>query len=177
MIRTFIQARMSSTRFPGKVLAPLNGRRIIIYVMAAPVYLANADKLTERAKDGKLCTSFPIRQAGICLSYDIHCSALALMWQVPASWSLIQPWRRQDQSHHGRRRSVTSSYPTEKPASSASGCRTALLSCDKQLLTHKLLLSSKPVCLLAAFPEKCCTMLPGSRCCSIYWKGLTTATI
>ena len=33
MIRAFIQARMSSARFPGKVLAPLDGRPVIAHVV------------------------------------------------------------------------------------------------------------------------------------------------
>ena len=34
LVRAFIQARMSSTRFPGKVLAPLRGRPLIACVIA-----------------------------------------------------------------------------------------------------------------------------------------------
>lgn len=34
-VRALVQARMSSARFPGKVLAPLNGRPLIAYVLAA----------------------------------------------------------------------------------------------------------------------------------------------
>ena len=36
-IRAFIQGRMSSARFPGKVLAPLGERPLVANVMAAPV--------------------------------------------------------------------------------------------------------------------------------------------
>lgn len=35
MVRAFIQARMSSTRFPGKVLAPLCGHPVLWHVIAA----------------------------------------------------------------------------------------------------------------------------------------------
>jgi spore coat polysaccharide biosynthesis protein SpsF len=35
MTRAFIQARMSSRRFPGKVLAPLHGRPVIAWVVSA----------------------------------------------------------------------------------------------------------------------------------------------
>ncbi len=35
MLRVFIQARMSSTRFPGKVLAPFHGKPVIAHVIAA----------------------------------------------------------------------------------------------------------------------------------------------
>lgn len=36
VIRAFVQARMSSTRFPGKVLAPLAGRPVIARLLDAP---------------------------------------------------------------------------------------------------------------------------------------------
>ena len=46
MIRAFIQARMSSTRFPGKVLAPLNGRPIIAHVISQVAKVMPADQIT-----------------------------------------------------------------------------------------------------------------------------------
>jgi spore coat polysaccharide biosynthesis protein SpsF len=50
-VRAFVQARMSSARFPGKVLAPFRGRPIIDHVLAAigraapglPVVVATSD--------------------------------------------------------------------------------------------------------------------------------------
>ena len=46
MVRAFIQARMSSTRFPGKVLAPLNGRPIIAQVISQMAEVMPADQIT-----------------------------------------------------------------------------------------------------------------------------------
>jgi spore coat polysaccharide biosynthesis protein SpsF len=37
MVRVFIQARMGSSRFPGKVLAPLAGRPVIAHVLAKAI--------------------------------------------------------------------------------------------------------------------------------------------
>jgi spore coat polysaccharide biosynthesis protein SpsF len=46
MIRAFIQARMSSERFPGKVLAPFKGRPIIAHVIAQVARVIPADRIT-----------------------------------------------------------------------------------------------------------------------------------
>lgn len=45
-IRAFIQARMNSTRFPGKVLAPLNGRPIIARVISQVAKVIPLDQIT-----------------------------------------------------------------------------------------------------------------------------------
>lgn len=45
-IRAFIQARMSSTRFPGKVLAPLNGQPIILRVISQIAQVIPAEQIT-----------------------------------------------------------------------------------------------------------------------------------
>lgn len=56
MIRAFIQARMSSTRFPGKVLAPLKGRPVIVHVVervaqAMPLQCITVVTSIERSDD------------------------------------------------------------------------------------------------------------------------------
>lgn len=45
MIRAFIQARMSSKRFPGKVLAPLAGRPIIVHVISLVAQVIPAERI------------------------------------------------------------------------------------------------------------------------------------
>jgi spore coat polysaccharide biosynthesis protein SpsF len=45
-VRVFIQARMSSARFPGKVLAPLNGRPVIAHVISQIAQEIPVDKIT-----------------------------------------------------------------------------------------------------------------------------------
>ena len=46
MIRAFIQARMSSARFPGKVLAPLQGRPVIAHVIARVTEVMPVERIT-----------------------------------------------------------------------------------------------------------------------------------
>ncbi len=46
VIRAFIQARMSSTRFPGKVLAPLGGRPVIAHVIWRVAQVISCDRIT-----------------------------------------------------------------------------------------------------------------------------------
>ena len=43
MVRVFIQARMSSQRFPGKVLAPFNGKPLIAQVIWRLTQVISAD--------------------------------------------------------------------------------------------------------------------------------------
>ena len=45
-VRLFIQARMSSIRFPGKVLAPFNGRPIIAHVVARAAEVLPLSEIT-----------------------------------------------------------------------------------------------------------------------------------
>ena len=45
MVRAFIQARMSSSRFPGKVLAPLKGRPLLAHVMAQVTQALPPDRI------------------------------------------------------------------------------------------------------------------------------------
>lgn len=45
MIRAFIQARMSSKRFPSKVLAPLAGRPVIAHVISQVVQVIPSDRI------------------------------------------------------------------------------------------------------------------------------------
>lgn len=45
-IRAFIQARMSSRRFPGKVLAPLNGQPIIMRVISQVAQIIPPEQIT-----------------------------------------------------------------------------------------------------------------------------------
>lgn len=55
MIRAFIQARMSSTRFPGKVLAPFHGQPLVWHVLGAvtrslpgmPIVVATSDNASD----------------------------------------------------------------------------------------------------------------------------------
>lgn len=46
MVRAFIQARMSSSRFPGKMLAPFNGRPIIANVISQVAQVIPKDLIT-----------------------------------------------------------------------------------------------------------------------------------
>lgn len=67
MIRTFIQARMSSSRFPGKVLVPFRGRPIIAHVIAAAARVFPPDRITvatstETSDDPLACY---VREMGI----------------------------------------------------------------------------------------------------------------
>ena len=59
-IRAFIQARMSSKRFPGKVLAPLSGRPIIAHVIDHVSKVVSADGIvvatsTDQSDDPLAC--------------------------------------------------------------------------------------------------------------------------
>ena len=69
MIRAFIQARMRSTRFPGKVLAPLNGRPIIAHVISQVAQVIPSDRITvatstEQSDDPLACY---VRDIGIAV--------------------------------------------------------------------------------------------------------------
>ena len=46
MIRVFIQARMSSSRFPGKVLAPFRGKPIVSHVVSRVAQVVPPDQIT-----------------------------------------------------------------------------------------------------------------------------------
>jgi spore coat polysaccharide biosynthesis protein SpsF len=60
LVRAFIQARMSSARFPGKVLAPLNGRPVIAHVISQATQIIPIDYITvatsEAESDDPLAT-------------------------------------------------------------------------------------------------------------------------
>lgn len=62
MIRAFIQARMSSTRFPGKVLAPLRGRPVIDHVIERVARVVPQDRIvvatSEATSDDALADHF-----------------------------------------------------------------------------------------------------------------------
>jgi spore coat polysaccharide biosynthesis protein SpsF len=67
MIRVFIQARMSSKRFPGKVLAPFQGKPVIAHVIAAAARTVPFDRIvvttsSETADDPLACY---VRKLGI----------------------------------------------------------------------------------------------------------------
>lgn len=60
MVRAFIQARMSSSRFPGKVLAPLAGRPVIAHVLAKVIQVVSLESVvvatsTAEADDPLAC--------------------------------------------------------------------------------------------------------------------------
>src|SRR5712675_887192 len=52
-IRAFIQARMSSARFPGKVLAPLDGEPIIAQVIKRVSQAVGRDRITVATSDDR----------------------------------------------------------------------------------------------------------------------------
>ena len=67
VIRAFVQARMSSARFPGKVLAPFNGKPVIAHVIAEVKRVLPTERVvvttsTESSDDPLACY---VRQLGI----------------------------------------------------------------------------------------------------------------
>ena len=60
LIRAFIQARMNSARFPGKVLVPLNGKPVIAHVVSQAARIIPLDHITvatsEAVSDDPLAT-------------------------------------------------------------------------------------------------------------------------
>lgn len=51
MVRAFVQARMSSKRFPGKVLAPLRGEPVIAHVLSRVSQVLPMDRITVATSD------------------------------------------------------------------------------------------------------------------------------
>jgi spore coat polysaccharide biosynthesis protein SpsF len=69
MVRIFIQARMSSTRFPGKVLAPLQGRPLIAHLISAASQVVPPSRVavltsTENSDDPLACYA---NEIGVCV--------------------------------------------------------------------------------------------------------------
>ena len=52
-VLVFIQARMGSTRLPGKVLAPIGGRPLILWTVAAVAAVADLADLVVATTDGR----------------------------------------------------------------------------------------------------------------------------
>jgi spore coat polysaccharide biosynthesis protein SpsF len=50
-VKAFVQARMSSTRFPGKVLAPLHGQPIVVHVVRAAGAAVGPDNVVVATSD------------------------------------------------------------------------------------------------------------------------------
>lgn len=69
MIRAFIQARLSSARFPGKVLAPLNGAPIIAQVISRVGQVVERNRIvvatSDKQSDDPLACY--VEQLGICV--------------------------------------------------------------------------------------------------------------
>ena len=51
LVRAFVQARMSSTRFPGKVLAPFRGEPVVIHVVRAAADAVGAENVVVATSD------------------------------------------------------------------------------------------------------------------------------
>ena len=51
LVRAFVQARMSSARFPGKVLAPFRGEPVIIHVVRAAAEVVGTDNVVVATSD------------------------------------------------------------------------------------------------------------------------------
>lgn len=68
-VRAFIQARMSSARFPGKVLAPLKGQPIIGHVISQVARVLPPDRIT-------VATS--IEQSDDPLAYYVHALGISV---------------------------------------------------------------------------------------------------
>jgi spore coat polysaccharide biosynthesis protein SpsF (cytidylyltransferase family) len=94
MIRAFIQARMNSARFPGKVLAPLHGRPIISHVIDRVKEVIPADLITvvtsvEASDDPLACY---VQQNGVAVFRgplnDVFGRFRLCLMEFPGDWIL-----------------------------------------------------------------------------------------
>jgi len=92
MIQAFIQARMSSTRFPGKVLAPMNGRPVIAHVIARVASAMPIDQITvatshHQSDDPLTCY---LRELGVAVYRgsleNVFCRFQMCLKERPCEW-------------------------------------------------------------------------------------------
>ena len=92
VIRVFIQARMSSTRFPGKMLAPLWGRPVIAHVISQVAQVIPLDRITvatsaEQSDDPLACY---VRDIGVAIYRgpldDVFARFRLCLREYPCAW-------------------------------------------------------------------------------------------
>ena len=91
-VRAFIQARMSSKRFPGKVLAPLKGQPLIAHVIAQVARVIPAERITvatsTKSSDDPLACY--VREVGISVYRgpldDVFKRFQLCLKEYPCSW-------------------------------------------------------------------------------------------
>ena len=92
ILRAFIQARMSSKRFPGKVLAPLRGKPLIAHVIAQVARVIPPERMTvatssEPSDDPLACY---VKESGISLYRgpleDVFKRFQLCLKEYPCSW-------------------------------------------------------------------------------------------
>jgi spore coat polysaccharide biosynthesis protein SpsF len=133
MIRAFIQARMSSSRFPGKVLAPLNGTPLIAHVIdrvadALPRDHITVSTSTEASDDPLACY---VEHLGVAVHRgpldDVFSRFAACLEAYPCAWFFrlcadspyLDPTlmlRMIPHAHEGEADLVTNVFPRSYPA-------------------------------------------------------------
>jgi len=92
LIRAFIQARMSSERFPAKVLAPLNGRPVIAHVVSRITQAIPAERITvaTSAEESDDPLSHYVRGMGISVYRgsleDVFARFRSCLEEFPCAW-------------------------------------------------------------------------------------------